>query len=201
MVTRKHHLARNLMRMRREFPLEYDFFPTTWIIPGEIQDLRNEFDRNKGKKITYIVKPDSLSQGKGIFLSRRLDVILKNIEETREEQQQGFVIQQYLDCPHLIEDLKYDLRIYVLLYGVNPLRIYIHKEGIARFCTEPYRKPNGRNLSNLYMHLTNYAINKHNSKFQQNEASESDDAEEGHKRSLAALLNILKAEGANIQKL
>lgn len=81
------------------------------------------------------------------------------------EQHMGFVIQQYLDQPHLIEDLKYDLRIYVLLYGVNPLRIYIHKEGIARFCTEPYRRPNGRNMDNLYMHLTNYAINKHNSKY------------------------------------
>jgi len=113
----------------------------------------------------------------------------------------GFVIQQYLDSPHLIDDLKYDLRIYVLLYGVNPMRVYIHKEGIARFCTEPYKKPNGSNLSNLYMHLTNYAINKHNSKFQQNEASESDEAEEGHKRSLGALLNILRAEGANIEKL
>lgn len=35
-VTRKHHLARNLMRMRREFPLEYDFFPPTWVVPGEV---------------------------------------------------------------------------------------------------------------------------------------------------------------------
>lgn len=40
-VTRKHHLARNLMRMRRTFPLEYDFFPPTWVVPGEIPELRN----------------------------------------------------------------------------------------------------------------------------------------------------------------
>lgn len=113
----------------------------------------------------------------------------------------GFVIQQYIDSPHLIEDLKYDLRIYILLYGVNPLRIYIHKEGIARFCTEPYRKPNGRNLGDLYMHLTNYAINKHNSAYQQNDASESSEGEVGHKRSLSALLSILENEGANIEKL
>ena len=88
-----------------------------------------------------------------------------------------------------------------MLYGTNPLRIFIHKEGIARFCTEPYRKPTGKNLHNLFMHLTNYAINKHNSAFVQNDASESSEGEVGHKRSLSALLGILESEGANIEKL
>jgi hypothetical protein len=30
----------------------------------------------------------------------------------------------------------------------------------ARFCTEPYEKPKKDNLNNVFMHLTNYAINK-----------------------------------------
>ena len=30
----------------------------------------------------------------------------------------------------------------------------------ARFCTEHYQKPTRSNMDNLYMHLTNYAINK-----------------------------------------
>ena len=46
-------------------------------------------------------------------------------------------------------------------------------------------------MDNLYMHLTNYAINKFNSKFQQNEDEEEDNS--GHKRSLEAILNYLKA--------
>ena len=65
-----------------------------------------------------------------------------------------------MDAPHLVDGLKYDLRIYVLLNCVSPLRVYIHEEGLARFCTEPYKKPTVRNMDNLYMHLTNYAINK-----------------------------------------
>ena len=65
----------------------------------------------------------------------------------------------------LVDDLKYDLRIYVMVYGLNPLRIYLHEQGIARFATEPYIAPKASNLNNLYMHLTNYAINKNNSAF------------------------------------
>ena len=53
-----------------------------------------------------------------------------------------------------------------MLYGVNPLRIYIHNMGLARFATEYYASPTNANMKNLYMHLTNYAINKFNSKFQ-----------------------------------
>ncbi len=76
------------------------------------------------------------------------------------------MVQEYLDKPHLLDDLKYDLRIYVLLYGINPMRVYIHEQGIARFATELYVAPKASNLDNLYMHLTNYSINKHNSAFQ-----------------------------------
>lgn len=52
-----------------------------------------------------------------------------------------------------------------MLYGVNPLRIYIHHMGLARFATEEYVNPKKSNLDNLYMHLTNYAINKFSDKF------------------------------------
>ena len=60
----------------------------------------------------------------------------------------------------MIDDLKFDLRIYVLITGVDPLRIYMYKDGLARFATCPYQKPHESNLDNLFMHLTNYAINK-----------------------------------------
>ena len=31
---------------------------------------------------------------------------------------------------------------------------------MARFCTQDYKKPTKDNLKNLYMHLTNYSLNK-----------------------------------------
>ena len=59
-----------------------------------------------------------------------------------------------------MDNLKFDLRIYVLLYGINPLRIYVFEDGLARFATVPYEQPSKNNFNNMYMHLTNYAINK-----------------------------------------
>ena len=67
--------------------------------------------------------------------------------------------------PFLIENLKFDLRIYIYLCGVDPLRIFFYKEGLCRMATAEYKPPNQNNLDNLFMHLTNYAINKSSSNF------------------------------------
>ena len=42
--------------------------------------------------------------------------------------------------PHLINDLKYDLRVYIVITSYNPLRIYIFDEGLVRFATGSFRK-------------------------------------------------------------
>lgn len=88
----------------------------------------------------------------------------------------------------MIDGLKFDLRLYVLLAGCDPLRIFLHKDGMARFATEEYKPPCEDNLDNLYMHLTNYAINKDNPNFQFNEDSENMDV--GHKRSLESIYEV-----------
>lgn len=95
--------------------------------------------------------------------------------------------------------MKFDLRIYALIYGVNPLRIYLYKEGLARFATETYVAPSGNNIDNLFMHLTNYAINKHSENYIYNENAEDNDV--GHKRSLKAILSYLEMEDHDIVKL
>jgi len=84
--------------------------------------------------------------------------------------------------PHTIDGFKYDLRVYVLLNGISPLRCYVYRDGLARFATAQYHKPDEKNISNLFMHLTNYAINKENENFVQNEHKDHDDI--GSKRSL-----------------
>ena len=61
------------------------------------------------------------------------------------------------------------MRIYVLVTSVDPLRVFLYHDGLIRICTTPYVEPNGKNLDDLTMHLTNYAINSANKAvFQQN---------------------------------
>lgn len=72
-----------------------------------------------------------------------------------------------------------------------PLRIFIYEEGLARFATSEYVAPIGSNLSNLFMHLTNYAINKDADNFQQNKGAQDD---KGHKRSLSSIFNQINED-------
>jgi tubulin polyglutamylase TTLL6/13 len=109
------------------------------------------------------------------------------------------VAQRYLHKPFLIDNLKFDLRIYVLVAGCDPLRIYIHREGLARFATEEYKGPQSSNIADMCMHLTNYAVNKHNPNFVFNDDSETDNV--GHKRSLTSTMDMLRDRGFDVDKL
>lgn len=70
--------------------------------------------------------------------------------------------------PHLINGLKYDLRVYVLVTSFCPLKVYLYNDGLVRFATEPYNT-DPRNINQKFIHLTNFSINKKNAKFVKNE--------------------------------
>ena len=75
----------------------------------------------------------------------------------------GVVVSEYISNPLLINGMKFDLRIYVLVTSVNPLRFYIYEDGLVRFATEKFTL-NPEKMGNKFVHLTNYSINKHNKK-------------------------------------
>jgi tubulin polyglutamylase TTLL6/13 len=97
----------------------------------------------------------------------------------------------------LIEGLKFDLRLYVLITSCDPLRLFLYPDGLVRFATEKYEEPKRKNLDNLYMHLTNYAINKFSPKFKFNNGKDG----VGHKRSVKWLLKYLEKQGKNTKHL
>lgn len=75
-------------------------------------------------------------------------------------------MQEYIHNPYLIDGYKFDLRIYALVTRVDPLTIFVYKEGLARFATEKYDDKiiQKEDAKSAYIHLTNFAINKKNYK-------------------------------------
>jgi len=188
-IARKNSLGQNLMRMMKAFPKNYKFFPKTFLLPSDFYDFKNQFSKAKKAK-NYIIKPEASCQGKGIFLTRSWENV---------NPKDHLVAQKYINNPYLIDGLKFDLRLYVLLAGCDPLRIYLHEEGLGRFATEKYVPASAENLANTFMHLTNYAINKGSPNFVFNNSSTADDI--GHKKSLQAVFKILENEGHDTKTL
>lgn len=153
-ICRKDLLARNMNRMFKLFPKEYRIFPRSWCLPADYGDFQ-AFCRQKKNK-TYIAKPDSGCQGKGIFVT-------KNPKDIKPGEH--MICQQYLSKPFTLDGFKFDLRIYVLVTRCDPLRIFVYKDGLARFATVKYVEPTASNVGDVCMHLTNYAINKHSKDF------------------------------------
>ncbi len=151
------------------------------MLPTDYKDFKNQITAKRNK--TFIVKPEASCQGKGIFLTR-------NFEDL--DPKEHYVVQRYMHKPFLVDSFKFDLRIYVLLAGVNPLRVYVYKDGLARFATVPYEAPGPGNLDNLFMHLTNYAINKDSENFIANTSETNDDI--GSKRSFTSILRRITQE-------
>ncbi|XP_009873212.1 PREDICTED: tubulin polyglutamylase TTLL6, partial [Apaloderma vittatum] len=168
-ICRKDLLAHNLNRMLKLFPKEYNIFPRTWCLPADYRDFQAY--RCARKNRTFICKPENSCQGKGIFVTH-------NPEEIKHAEH--MICQQYISKPFLIDGFKFDMRVYVLITSCDPLRIFVYKEGLVRFATMKYVDPSSRNPDDICMHLTNYAINKHNENFIQDDMT-------GSKRKLSTL--------------
>ena len=192
-LVRKAGTARNLNKMLLACGKPYKFFPTTYIMPADYPALKLEWrltnnNRNHGNK-TFIVKPSAGCQGVGIRLTRCLDDISPH---------EPNIVQRYLHRPHLLDGYKYDLRLYVLLSSVRPLRIFIFREGLVRVCTQKY-KPLEKNMGDVRMHLTNYSINKDSEAFVQPE--DETNCDNAHKRTITSLMETLESQGVDTESL
>ncbi|XP_054707091.1 tubulin polyglutamylase ttll6-like [Uloborus diversus] len=150
-ICKKDLLAKNMRRMKSLLPEHYNFFPLTYCLPDEFLKLTQYMQRQKHLSDVFIIKPHSSCQGYGIDLVKGGHKIHKY---------KNVVCQKYICKPFLFDGYKFDLRLYVLVTSVSPLRVYIFEEGLVRLATIPYQKPNNSNMRVKRMHLTNYAVNR-----------------------------------------
>ncbi|RZC34710.1 tubulin polyglutamylase TTLL2, partial [Asbolus verrucosus] len=161
-ICRKDNLVRYLRCMRKVYGSIYDFSPHGYNLPLEYTKLAAECSRNGRpfssksdaedklleEKPIWICKPVAQSQGRGIFLFRKLSEL---------SYDSNTIVQRYIEKPLLIGGYKFDLRLYVCIPSYHPVTIYMYKEGLARFGTDKFSL---NDLRNPFRHLTNCSINK-----------------------------------------
>lgn len=170
-------------KMFLRFPKEYDITPMTYIFPED--DERFEADREaEDSGVLYILKPVAASCGRGIKVIG---------QKTFISRKEGYLASKYVLKPHLINDLKYDLRVYVLVTGYDPLRVYVYNEGLVRFATEKYTL-NPEDLKKRFIHLTNFSVNKKSENFKVNKG-DGEDEESSSKWSFKQLKKAYEDRG------
>ncbi|XP_052124662.1 tubulin monoglutamylase TTLL4 isoform X2 [Frankliniella occidentalis] len=177
-IGRKDRLWRNLFKLMAKFgKKEFGFIPRTYVLPQDSKMLRAAWERSNGKE-AWIIKPPASARGTGIKVIHRWGQIPKK---------RPLVVQKYVDRPYLINGCKFDLRLYILVTSMHPLRIYLYDDGLVRFASVKYSE-DPASLADRYMHLTNYSINKLSSHYTHNE---DESACKGHKWTIKSLWKYL----------
>lgn len=145
LICRKAPFVQMIQRVAAFEPDFFQFLPKSFILPIQKSQFMNELNNPDRKK--FLVKPDNGSLGSGITI----------INPNQKYNINGnlSVAQEYIDS-YLINNRKFDLRIYALIASITPLKIYVYRDGVARFCSEE----NGSNT--IFSQLTNTAVNKKN---------------------------------------
>ena len=146
-LCRKASFARLIQKISVFYPSLFSFVPKTYILPFKNSDFLRAMKR---RKKSWIVKPDGGSLGQGIT------IISPGSEYSPDEQLN--VAQEYIES-FTLDNKKFDLRVYVLLASVDPLRIYVYRDGLARFCSEE------KGQHSIFSQITNVTLNKENPDF------------------------------------
>ncbi|KAK8387363.1 hypothetical protein O3P69_018148 [Scylla paramamosain] len=187
-IGRKDKLWKNFLRLQTKFGKEeFGFIPKTFVLPGDMKALKATFDK-EGVKKKWIVKPPASARGTGIQVVHKWPQVPTDT---------AVVVQRYISRPYLINDTKFDMRIYVLVTSFHPLRIYLYQDGLVRFASVQYNNAS-TSLADRYMHLTNYSVNKSSSSYTHNaDAGQC----QGHKWTLKSLWGYLKAQDVDTSAL
>nr|XP_055160041.1 tubulin polyglutamylase TTLL5 isoform X7 [Nyctereutes procyonoides] len=186
-LTRKDRLYKNIIRMQHTHGFKaFHILPQTFLLPAEYAEFCNSYSKDRGP---WIVKPVASSRGRGVYLINNPNQI--SLEE-------NILVSRYINNPLLIDDFKFDVRLYVLVTSYDPLVIYLYEEGLARFATVRYDQ-GAKNIRNQFMHLTNYSVNKKSGDYVSCDDPEVEDY--GNKWSMSAMLRYLKQEGRDTTEL
>jgi tubulin polyglutamylase TTLL4 len=159
------------------------FYPESYLLPKDKRQFQAAFPAHP----FWICKPSAAARGSGIRI----------VASTAKIPTVSQIYQVYIERPFLITERKFDLRLYVLVTSISPVRIYIHENGMARFAVRKYSYD--LNPSDLKANLTNYSLNKDDEGFVF--AKGRAENVNNSKWSLAFFMDILRKAGIDTSQL
>lgn len=97
--------------MANHFEHDFNFVPLTFNLASEADACKRYMASHRSK--TFIVKPHGGAEGCGIFLVQQFKAIPGHAFS------QGYICQEYLSNPLLLNGKKFDLRIYVMVTQIG----------------------------------------------------------------------------------
>lgn len=91
----------------------------------------------------WIMKPGSMSRGRGIEVHTDLSDIISRMQVTTNIS--IWIVQKYIERPLVILDKKFDIRQWVLISSIEPLTIWVWKTPYVRFTSQDYNPANAKN--------------------------------------------------------
>ncbi|OMJ82505.1 hypothetical protein SteCoe_16792 [Stentor coeruleus] len=160
-LSNKKDLFFNLQRFCSDKKISLiNYIPTTFHITSLKDPNFSEFEkyfRINHHKIghIWILKPgEDTNRGNGISICTSLEQIKREISRSLHT----IIIQKYIENPFLVYKRKFDIRCYALITCFNGiLQGYYYNEGYIRTSSKNFSL---QNIDNLYIHLTNDAIQK-----------------------------------------
>lgn len=104
---------------KQQSPEDFKFWPTTYILPRDRALFIEVLKDSEGSGDIWIYKKSNSNSGRGITIIKSLD------DFEKLDKKPDAVVQKYILNPLLINKKKFDIRIYIVTYGVNPMRAYV----------------------------------------------------------------------------
>ena len=188
LLTFKNYLAISYNKMKKKFGNHFNFLPESYTLLYDREFLKNKFEKYSYKKgDLWLLKPEANGGGEGIKL-------LKSFKEISSTD----VVSKYIENPYLLYGKKFHIRLYIIITGYKPLKIYIYEEGQVIRSALNYSFDYKNFSFKKAMHLTNNHINFNEKGYNYNITF---DSEEGNQWSLNTLRKYFNKKGIDFDKI
>ena len=121
----------------------WDYHPETYQLPAESDALASA--HGSGSDIHWIVKARNLSGGQAARV----------VTDPHEfGSAEGSIVQRYISNPYLLEDRKFNLRVYFVVTSLDPLEVRLWNDGIVFIAPQPFSL-DPKDLGNPMIHVAN----------------------------------------------